>query len=84
MRTRAYAYAHEAAPTFFTASAMDAGQALQRDMLPWFDKLRAAGCDPGPTPSGPPAPAPFFSFLGELPPVLLVGALWLLARELKH
>lgn len=85
MKNRALSFAGETAPTFFTASAMDAGQAIQTDLAGWHTRLASEGCSNVPAaPAGPPAPAPLFSFLGELPPVLLIAGLYLLTRELKR
>lgn len=84
MKNRALSFAGETAPTFFTASAMDAGQAIQTDLAGWHTRLSSEGCANVPAaPTVAPPAAPLFSFLGELPPVLLVVGLFLLARQLK-
>jgi hypothetical protein len=56
MRSRVEVYLAQEPSWLHTASQMDAGQQLQRDLAPWHARLNALGCKVGPAPSPPPAP----------------------------
>ena len=71
MRQRGLAFIATEPSTIHAAAQMDAGQQLQRDLCPWYDRIRASGCDPGPCPQ-PPAPSDLFSSLKGLLMIWLV------------
>jgi hypothetical protein len=84
MKNRALQYAGESAPILDTAAAMNAGQAIQRDLSPWYDRFTAAGGSPGPKPEAPEKPKGLLDALGveQLGTVALVFGGLLLASEL--
>lgn len=88
---RSVAFVSASVPMLGDVSALyNTGLALQTELSGWPARLTAAGCTnvpvgpaPAPAPAPQPAPFSFGNFLGELPPVLLVLGLFLLAKELK-
>lgn len=81
---RAMSFAGETAPTFFTASAMDAGQALERELQAWYPRLQQAGLQVGPAPAPPPAETPgLLGSLGDLTKALPLVVVFLIFREMK-
>lgn len=76
--TRAEAFLAEDPSWLNTAAQMNAGEQIERDLQPWYAKLRAAGCsDIPPAPTPPPAQS---DLLGSLKDVglLVVAAILLL------
>ena len=81
MKNRALLYVGESAPILDTAAAMNAGQAIQRDLSPWYDTLAKAGCSAGPKPETSAAPKSLLDSLGfdRIETVALVlGALFVM------
>lgn len=63
------------------AAQMDAGQQLQRDLQPWYDRLTEAGCKNVPTkPTPPPPPQDLF---GNITTIVEIVALLFILRELR-
>jgi hypothetical protein len=54
MIKRATDFSNEDPSTLFAAAQVDAGQAIQRDLLPWYDLLTQAGCSGVPFKPTPP------------------------------
>jgi hypothetical protein len=79
MRSRVLAYLATEASTIHAPAQMDAGQQLQRDLLPWYDELDARGANVH-KPAPPPAPADLFGSMGS---ILGLVALIMVLRELK-
>jgi hypothetical protein len=84
-RNRALAFAGETAPLFFTASAMDAGEALERELQTWYPRIQALGLTTPPAPTPPPAATPgILGSLGDLAKLAPFVLVFLLVRELKR
>ena len=83
---RVQKFVAETPATLNTSPQADAGQAIQRDLVPWHDKLKKCGVDPGPPPTSAATapPSPVAAALAAMPPVLLVLGLLLLARQFKR
>lgn len=62
------------------AAQMDAGQQLQRDLIPWYARLAAAGVAVPPAPAPPPAPQDLF---GNVKDIVFMAFLYLVLREMK-
>lgn len=62
------------------AAQMDAGQQLQRDLLPWYPRLAAAGVTVPPAPAPPP---PAQDLFGNVKDIVFLAFLFLLLREAK-
>jgi hypothetical protein len=83
MLDRVNKYVQAPTTTFGSGSAVDAGQAIQRDLQPWYGRLKAAGCSDLPdAPAPPPSSTPIFDVLKS--PALLILAGWLLLREFQR
>lgn len=75
LNARVGVYLGDDPSTFRAASQMDTGQQLQREMQPWHDRLRSAGC--ANVPSAPPQPPSaggltgMFDALRDIGPIVL-------------
>jgi hypothetical protein len=79
-RARVDAFLSQSPSWLSTAAQMDAGQAIQRDLRPWYGRIAAKGCDVPPMPSGPPAPGDLF---GSVKDIAFIFLLIVVARELR-
>ncbi len=73
-----------------SAEVYDQGKGLHAVMQGWAERLAAAGCTVNlpvaPTPrlsTANPAVAPLVGFLGQVPPLLMLGLVYLIAREMR-
>jgi hypothetical protein len=62
------------------AAQMDTGQQLQRDLVPWYARLAAAGVSVPPAPAPPP---PAQDLFGNVKDIVFLAFLFLLLREVK-
>jgi hypothetical protein len=83
MRERGIAYLADAPDTMRAKYQMDTGQALQRDLAPWHQRIADAGCSVGPAPVAP-SSANVLSTISDLKWPLLLGLGFLLLREVKR
>lgn len=85
-RNAALQYAGESNPILATASAMNAGQAIQRDLAAWQTKFAALGCTDAPPPEAPEKPKSLLDSLGldKLETVALVVGAIIVFRELRR
>lgn len=88
MQDRTSAFLKMAPSWLSTATQMDQGQALQKDLAAWHARLTQAGCDVGPAPtSADPGPGLFAGLqadIQQIGPLLLVAAvLFFLSKKGK-
>jgi hypothetical protein len=92
MLKRATDYANESPSWWFAAAQVDAGQAIQRDLQPWHQRLKDAGCDAVPEAPSPPPKAidlstvvtPLAQGFASIPPLLVVIAAWYFLRDRRR
>jgi hypothetical protein len=58
-----------------TAAEMDEGQALQRDMAPWYDRIQSKACQAPPQPQHAPAAPGLLASLGNVEEIVKWGVI---------
>lgn len=79
---RVHKYLAEEPSWLAAASQVEAGEALERELDAWDQRLRARGC-PMPAVQMPGPPASLASMFESLAPLATLGLLWMLARSLR-
>lgn len=64
-----------------TAAQMDAGEALQRDMAPWYQRLKDKACQPPPQPEVKSQTAPLMAGLGDMSELVKWGVILYVATQ---
>lgn len=79
---RASDFLEEAPSILDTAAQMDAGQALQRDLQPWYQRIQDKACavPPAPAPIAPAAPG-LLSSLGNVEEIVKWGVILYVASQ---
>lgn len=81
LKTRVEAYVAEAPSWFSTVSQYERGEALQKEVLTWYDKARTLGCDAGVTPPAPTSDPPILSTAGLSQLLVPALVIWFLLNK---
>jgi hypothetical protein len=84
MRQRVVAFLKQTPSWLHTAQQMDDGQAIQRDLQPWYQLLSSWGCTPPVQPTPPPSAGGLGGIFDNIGKVLPWLVIFYVVREFRH